>query len=523
MFMNLTFEYRNLIGPINIEFVILDNMDFPNDSETSLEDIEPSFLENLDSFELEQLESEAINVCSQHLSRSQSKIQCKEQIDTEFQVHKEQESRSYDQAYIQDMTHADSIQKEIQLVSIKDSHYNSIHIDSSKTNEQNDIDQHNDIYLSNDINLPCNISLWNEYDKTKSYSGVFKIEKAQTVEAKIDISQGMIAELLSYTKRLELERDEFKELAQSKSRELVITQALLDKKQQLYLLIKKKTEEDLNEVLTENLVQKKELEETSQLIKQYEWRSEGGRRGAAWGRMRITVESCVFSEKIPKKIDNDKTSIIDSGKESIESVSSDALDLQNTDDSYAILQQVEFYFSDSNLPFDKFLWQTSQKNNGWVPIDVISTFKRMHRFRPIEAIVKALRTSQHLLEVDEDGKHVRRKIPLVKPGEDEKAAYIKRSVYVKGFGDETETSQIDIENFFKKYGKINVVRLRREDDGKFKGSVFCEFAELEIKEKFLKTEPKPQYNGKDLLIMSKQFTTSKFMESNDSGSSSIKP
>ncbi|KAG4303999.1 hypothetical protein PORY_002652 [Pneumocystis oryctolagi] len=182
----------------------------------------------------------------------------------------------------------------------------------------------------------------------------------------------------------------------------------------------------------------------------------------------------------------------------------DLSDFPITDDSEAILQQVEFYFSDSNLPFDKFLWNTSQKNNGWVSIEVISNFKRMRRFRPIEAIVKALRTSKDLLEISEDGKYVRRKIPLIKPGEDEKTAYIKRSVYVKGFGEETKTSQIDIENFFKKYGKINVVRLRREDDGSFKGSVFCEFAELKFKEDFLKADPKPQYNGRNLLIMSKQ-------------------
>ncbi|KAG5438442.1 hypothetical protein PCANB_002931 [Pneumocystis canis] len=217
----------------------------------------------------------------------------------------------------------------------------------------------------------------------------------------------------------------------------------------------------------------------------------------------ITSETSIFSEKIQKTMENGNSSIKDPEKGNIED-SSNLLDIQNTDDSYAILQQVEFYFSDSNLPFDKFLWQTSQKNNGWVPIDVISTFKRMHRFRSMEAIVKALRTSKNLLEVDEDGKHVRRKIPLVKPGEDEKTAYMERSVYVKGFGEETETSQIDIENFFKKYGKINVVRLRREDNGLFKGSVFCEFAELEFKENFLKTEPKPKYKGNDLLIMSKQ-------------------
>ncbi|KAG5518382.1 hypothetical protein PMAC_003179 [Pneumocystis sp. 'macacae'] len=235
--------------------------------------------------------------------------------------------------------------------------------------------------------------------------------------------------------------------------------------------------------------------------------------------MSVTVEEKIHfldNERIiaEPNISCEKTQELQNGKIPVKSEKKvrkknllDLSDFPETDDpeaSVAILQQVEFYFSDSNLPFDKFLWNTSQKNDGWVSIELISKFKRMRRFRPIEAIVKALRTSKNLLEISENGEYVRRKIPLVKPGESEKNAYIKRSVYVKGFGEETKTSQIDIENFFKKYGKINVVRLRREDDGTFKGSAFCEFAELEFKENFLKIEPKPQYNGKDLLIMSKQ-------------------
>ncbi|CCJ29430.1 unnamed protein product [Pneumocystis jirovecii] len=219
---------------------------------------------------------------------------------------------------------------------------------------------------------------------------------------------------------------------------------------------------------------------------------------------RIISESSISCEKMQEKeTQNEKIPAKNEEKVRKRNLL-DLSDFPETDDPEAILQQVEFYFSDSNLPFDKFLWNTSQKNDGWVSIELISKFKRMRRFRPIEAIVKALRTSKDLLEISEDGEYVRRKTPLVKPGENEKTAYIRRSVYVKGFGEETKTSQIDIENFFKKYGKINVVRLRREDDGTFKGSAFCEFAELEFKENFLKIEPKPQYNGKDLLIMSKQ-------------------
>lgn len=47
------------------------------------------------------------------------------------------------------------------------------------------------------------------------------------------------------------------------------------------------------------------------------------------------------------------------------------------------LKQVEFYFADANLPFDKFLFTLTRKDpEGWVPIETLASFKRM---RPIKA------------------------------------------------------------------------------------------------------------------------------------------
>src|SRR5271156_6722036 len=86
--------------------------------------------------------------------------------------------------------------------------------------------------------------------------------------------------------------------------------------------------------------------------------------------------------------------------------------LPQSSDQAEIVKQVEFYFSDANLPRDKFLWNLTQadpKKQGWVPIRQIASFKRMQRFNPLENIVKALRTSEELLEVSEDGTFVRRK------------------------------------------------------------------------------------------------------------------
>jgi lupus La protein len=106
--------------------------------------------------------------------------------------------------------------------------------------------------------------------------------------------------------------------------------------------------------------------------------------------------------------------------------------LPPSSDAAEILKQVEFYFSDANLPRDKFLWTQTQadpKKEGWVSIATIASFKRMQRFKPLEAIVAALRESKELLDVNEEGTHVRRKVPLVKGTKDDFEELAKRTVY----------------------------------------------------------------------------------------------
>ncbi|KAL4936686.1 hypothetical protein BDV06DRAFT_88911 [Aspergillus oleicola] len=186
---------------------------------------------------------------------------------------------------------------------------------------------------------------------------------------------------------------------------------------------------------------------------------------------------------------------------------------KETDDPVEIRKQVEFYFSDSNLPMDKFLLSKvgGSKNNA-VPLELLHSFKRMRRFQPFSAIVEALKTSE-TLELTDGDKSVRRKTPLpdnvkdshdptvVKVFEDQAMA---RSIYAKGFGEETPTTQLDIEAFFAPYGPINAIRLRRHHDKLFKGSVFVEFADEEKQKAFLEVDPKPQWKGQDLNIKSKK-------------------
>lgn len=78
-----------------------------------------------------------------------------------------------------------------------------------------------------------------------------------------------------------------------------------------------------------------------------------------------------------------------------------------------IIKQVEYYFSDENLPTDKFMMKYVKRNKGgFVPIAVIASFRKMRKLvQDVSLVVAALRESS-LLVVSTDGKKVRRLLPL---------------------------------------------------------------------------------------------------------------
>lgn len=182
---------------------------------------------------------------------------------------------------------------------------------------------------------------------------------------------------------------------------------------------------------------------------------------------------------------------------------------------------------------DKFLLKTvGGSKNLPVPLTTLHSFKRMRHFQPFEAIVEAMKESDFLDLVQEEGEppSVRRKEPLpeaLNDGPNPEAVRIfedkamPRSIYAKGFGDEGRGTQLDIEKFFEPYGPVKAVRLRRSGDMMFKGSVFVEFANTELQEKFLALDPKPQYDGRDLQIMSKKLYCDQKVEDIKAGK--IKP
>ncbi|KJZ78075.1 hypothetical protein HIM_02712 [Hirsutella minnesotensis 3608] len=176
-----------------------------------------------------------------------------------------------------------------------------------------------------------------------------------------------------------------------------------------------------------------------------------------------------------------------------------------TDDPVAIRKQVEFYFGDWNFPQDKFMWETCEGTaNKPMDISKIHSFKRMRTFQPYSAVVAALRESKFLDVEGEEGKEtVKRKVPY-KPLAEARSKVEAATVYVKGFGDENPDTQFDLESFFAQFGEIKGLKLRRTNEGLFKGSVFVTFPDEEAAKKFIAMDPAPTYKGHELKIMSKR-------------------
>ncbi|KAF6258007.1 La domain-containing protein [Scenedesmus sp. NREL 46B-D3] len=162
-----------------------------------------------------------------------------------------------------------------------------------------------------------------------------------------------------------------------------------------------------------------------------------------------------------------------------------------------VKKQIEFYFSDSNLPKDQFLKQQVEAHpEGYVDLSLIISFQRMRdvlkvgTVRPEEvsdelvtAVAGALQGSQ-LMEVHASGFQVRRRTALPSAREAARAVD-SRSLYVRPFPMHTTLDQIVA--FFQEAGaSLNGVRVRRHPTSRdFKGSVFVEASSVDEAQRLL--------------------------------------
>jgi len=179
----------------------------------------------------------------------------------------------------------------------------------------------------------------------------------------------------------------------------------------------------------------------------------------------------------------------------------------STDLDKKILHQVEFYFSDSNFPKDKFLRaQASQNEEGYVPIATVATFKRMKELTPdVKKITEIMRSSSEL-DVSSDGLMVKRKNPLP-----ELDTSLDRTIYAKGFPSSDGVTIDEIAEVFKPYGKVLSVRIRKTLEKKSKDSAFIEFSSAEEAKAASTAKPPAKYKNTELtkVMMKQDYTNMK--------------
>lgn len=115
-----------------------------------------------------------------------------------------------------------------------------------------------------------------------------------------------------------------------------------------------------------------------------------------------------------------------------------------------------------NLPRDKFLRDLVGKEDGWVPITTLFTFKRLKQLAETEEnIIKAMENvKSELVELNETKDKIRRSVALPDLDDDSKVEYRLKTVHIKGFPEE-DTTLDDCIEFCSQYGKVKSVQMKR--------------------------------------------------------------
>lgn len=163
-----------------------------------------------------------------------------------------------------------------------------------------------------------------------------------------------------------------------------------------------------------------------------------------------------------------------------------------------VLKQLEFYFSDSNFPKDKFLRGEAEKSEDKlsVPVETVLSFKRLQSLGATAEMVAKVAKCSAVIKVSDDGKMVGRINPV---DETVGQTTIERTVYVKGWPETPDPTIESVEEFYGAFGKVLSVRLRRRRNKSFKGTMLVEFSKVEEAKSVL--EKKPKVDEKELIYM----------------------
>jgi len=142
-------------------------------------------------------------------------------------------------------------------------------------------------------------------------------------------------------------------------------------------------------------------------------------------------------------------------------------------------KQLDFYFSDSNYPKDKFILDLA-KEDGWVPVDVFLKFNKIkNKTNDVKVVENCFRKCK-LVEVSEDGKKVKRLAPLLDP-----QILEIRTVYAGGFSSNKFVNKLNVEKAFTVFGKVMSV-WNVGDRNKKKGVSMLNLNLMKVQKKQLK-------------------------------------
>lgn len=176
-----------------------------------------------------------------------------------------------------------------------------------------------------------------------------------------------------------------------------------------------------------------------------------------------------------------------------------------------IIRQVEYYFSDVNLIQDRFLKNEIIKDEGWIPLSILTTFKRLQSLTTdFKTIINALNKSlSGLLQLNETENKIRRHPDRLLPNsQSELELTLKnRVVYVKGFPETTDVTLDDLLHFFEKYGSTDNIQMKKDFKTKdFNGSVYVVFPSEETARQFVENSKQTpvKYDDNSILECSLQ-------------------
>ncbi|GFR46083.1 hypothetical protein Agub_g7568 [Astrephomene gubernaculifera] len=131
----------------------------------------------------------------------------------------------------------------------------------------------------------------------------------------------------------------------------------------------------------------------------------------------------------------------------------------------SLVKQVEFYFSDANLPTDKKLLKQIRKDpDGYVPVKLFANFRKVRALsKDVAVITDALRGATQL-QLSEDGKRVRR---IVAVPEYDITDIQRRTIVVENLPGNPSPTIESVTDMFRMYGRVKLVRIcSRESKGK---------------------------------------------------------